>query len=130
MRAKYCFIVGTGRSGTNFLNTVVVEHPDVDDLHSGKENRHVLMRSTKAALMNKTKLPVLNLLYYKYAKSRLGQKVFLDQSHPNLHLVTDTEVKLKGAHFVVLWRSTNAVVASMLKHEGVRRWQQEAEKFP
>lgn len=130
MSARYCFIVGTGRSGTHFLTSLMLSHPRIEDTLSGKENKAVLQRATRAVLANRLAAPLRNILYYRLSKLKVGSKVFLDQSHPNLHFVEHLDRHLAGSRFIALWRDTRAVVASMLLHKGVLSWYAEADKLP
>lgn len=64
------------------------------------------------------------------AKLITGSRVFLDQSHSNIHFVTDISNKLGGAYFIALWRDTSAIVSSMLLHKGVLGWYETALSKP
>lgn len=139
MRARYAFVVGTGRSGTHFLASVLGAHPGVTDPFGGEEDRALLLRVTEAALDGRDRLPVRNLLRYRWAGLRAGVgaggRVYLDQHHPNLFFVPDIARRLAGARFVALWRDDLAVVASMLNHAGrrdagVRVWFETAARRP
>lgn len=130
MTTKFCFIVGTGRSGTHYLAKLINDHPDIYDPFHGKEHRRLLVATTRAALMNNVKLPWRVILNYKLLRALAGGRVLLDQCHPNLFFVQEINSKLRGAKFLALWRDTPAVVSSMLEHHGVRRWQEGAVKYP
>lgn len=56
--------------------------------------------------------------------------VFLDQSHSNVHFVSDISKRLAGSYFVALWRDTNSIVSSMLLHKGVLGWYDNALSKP
>lgn len=127
---RYCFVVGTGRSGTHFLTSVLLENPKLADLRSGKENHKILKRVAKAAQLNAKQVPAANIAYYRFAKILVGNRVFLDQSHSNIHFVSDISNRLAGAYFIALWRDTNAIVSSMLLHEGVLNWYKTAASKP
>lgn len=72
-KIRYCFVVGTGRSGTHFLTSVLLENPALTDLRSGKENTKVLYRVAKAAQLNSKTLPSLNIAYYRLSRLRVGK---------------------------------------------------------
>lgn len=130
MKTNFCFIVGTGRSGTHFLARTLNEHPKIMDPYSGNENKRVLMKTTNAAVRNMSQLPQVNIDHYKTTQLLNPNLVYLDQSHPNLFFISDIASKLNGARFVALWRETRAIVSSMLVHSGVRRWQQASHLYP
>lgn len=68
-------------------------------------------------------------LYMKYCEAS-GSRYFVDQSHPNIWHVEYWASIFPHATFLGIQRCPYSVVASMLKHDGVRRWVEEWEKFP
>lgn len=127
---RYCFIVGTGRSGTHLITSLLRQHEMIEDLLSGKENPNILKNIAESSQNNSINVPDVNINYYEERKKSIGDKIFLDQSHPNLFFVDDLSNRLGGTRFIAMWRDTRAVVASMLRHKGVLNWYKSANKRP
>jgi hypothetical protein len=130
-RRSTVFIVGTGRSGTNFLTQSLIRHRDVSDLRRGRENPWVFRRVTGVAVGTE---PVEELRAvirrYRIMRAVCPTRVLVDQSHPNLWHVEHLMKGLAGRlYFAALVRDPRGVVASMLNHSGVARWTREWEKY-
>lgn len=122
VNADAIFIVGTGRSGTHFLTSCLLQHPEITDLAGGEEHPLVFDTATRLATGRGRPFDSMSLVFrYRYLLMRSRGLVFLDQSHPNLWNFDLLSKSFPGALWVGLVRDPRAVVASMLSHKGVRR---------
>lgn len=117
------FVVGTGRSGTHFTLRCLREFTQAEDYLGGAEHSRTLRRVAITAMKGKP-LSGLACLRYRWlaARARRGDKVFLDQHHPNLFHVDQLAALIPGAVFLYPDRPAVQIVASMLRHKGVSNW--------
>jgi hypothetical protein len=129
---KILFVVGTGRSGTHLVTQCLSGHRQIVDLAGGKENPLIFGLVTQAALDYSHATPLLDKAQNWYdALARLAAPNWLvDQSHPNIWFADSWAKIYPQAHFVAIIRNPFSVVASMMRHQGVRAWAEQWEKFP
>ncbi|QTL96752.1 sulfotransferase [Iocasia frigidifontis] len=126
---KIIFIIGSGRTGTNWLANILQSHPAI---RATIEDPMIFNRVTKMALNPAVRaklFPELIRLYtYYYQESSPCH--YVDKSHPNLWLAEALALVFPDSLFISLKRNPYATVSSMLKHEGVLKWQREWKRFP
>lgn len=126
---KIIFIVGSGRSGTNWLGNILQSHPAI---RVTIEEPLIFNRVTKMALnpsLRPSLFPELIQLYsYYYQESSPCH--YVDKSHPNLWLAEALAVIFPESLFIALKRNPYATVSSMLRHNGVLQWHREWDRFP
>lgn len=124
-------VVGTGRSGTHFLTSCLLAHPEVTDLTGGNENPIVFATAVRLATGRQQPGDAANLVSkYGGLLRDSGERVLLDQTHPNLWNFEILSSAFPQASWVGLVRDPRAVVASMLQHPGVRARAEEWRTYP
>ena len=125
------FVVGTGRSGTHFLTGCLISHPQITDLTGGKENPFVFENAVRLAAGTSKRGDGLSLVWkYRLLRLRAHDRVLVDQSHPNLWNYQLLSESFPAAVWLALVRDPRAVVASMLRHSGVRNRTEEWRSYP
>lgn len=123
------FVIGTGRAGTHWLGNILDSHPDIV---ATIEKRRVFGPVTRMAIdprYTPILSPVVHLLY-RTEHARVAPKHYADKTHPNIWFVEDLARVFPDAKFVGIQRNPYATVSSMLRHDAVRRWSEEWEKYP
>lgn len=123
------FIVGTGRSGTNFLCSCMNEFPDLSDVFFGCESPYMFREVSRLSINSKA-LPNYVFGYYKYMSNRVKPKIFLDQTHPNIWNVEQILKEFPGAKFIAISRDLYSVIYSMKLHKGVSEWIKKYKRYP
>ena len=121
------FISGTGRSGTHLIGETIATHPEVVGRIEEKETFRLI---TELATGQADKPWWIN----RYKKWRLKSKmqaviskeskIVLEKSHPSLWLAEDLMNWFTNCKFILIYRSPEATVSSMLDHKGVMKWYQ------
>lgn len=126
---KMTFVIGSGRSGTNWLGRLLKGHPD---LYVTIERPFIFNRVTAMALDASRKEKAFRRLVYIYriAQAWAAPRLYVDKSHPNIWLVEDLVRAFPGSRFIGIQRTPYATVASMLKHEGVLFFIRNWKEFP
>lgn len=127
--SKMIFVVGTGRSGTHFMDSIINSHPRATDLNDGKENPQVFGKVTLAAI-NNTRLSPRTIRNYRLLKRVAGGLDLVDQSHPNLWHVEQLLDNFPNAKFVAMIRCPYSVAYSTLKHKAVPGWLKNYKDYP
>jgi hypothetical protein len=127
---KLIFVVGTGRSGTNWMGGILGTHPGI---RSFVEVRPVFDLVTAAAVGTGEREELLPDIFDEY--DRLYEQAsplhFADKTHPALWIAEEIRARYGGRSvFIGMVRDVHPTVASMLEHQGVRRWCEEWEKYP
>lgn len=123
MNFQNIFIVGNGRTGTNFLCRSLLGFANVDDFMDGQENHAVRHQVTLAALHHEPLSKDTMDYYRSHIKKANNQgKIFLDQSHPNLFHVEQLLDDFLKSLFLATDRPIEQVVSSMLRHKSVMGW--------
>lgn len=112
------FVVGTGRSGTHFLTSVLITSSELTDLTGGRENPAVFKKVTESAISQK-KAPELNDAYDGLVRQAFPLRL-VDQSHPNLWRVDEILNQFPDAKLLGMVRDPFSVTFSTLNHPGVR----------
>lgn len=123
------FVIGTGRSGTHFMDSVLISNSDFTDLTGGRENRFVFEEVTKTALFG-DELKGSTLIKFRALKNYARPQVLVDQSHPNIWHVESLLARFPTAKFVGMVRDPLSVTYSTLHHSGVSSWVENYENFP
>ena len=112
------FIVGTGRSGTHFLTSILIACSELTDLTGGREN-HTIFNEVANSVIYQKENPHLTLEYKKLLIKALPLRL-VDQCHPNLWRAEEILAQFPEAQFLCLVRDPFSVVFSTLAHPGVR----------
>ena len=99
-------------------------------LSGGNENPAYFDISANAAVDAETRLPDAVLAHITSYVRRVGDKSYLDQTHPHLWFAEDILSVFPRSKFLGLIRDPRAVVALMLEHKGVQQWFAQAENRP
>jgi len=110
------FIVGTGRTGKNFLCCSLLRSNNIVDFLDGKEDGALLEEVTVRAIAHEP-LPPIVLDHYDRMIERAPSH-FIDQCHPNLWHVPQLASRYREAFFLYPYRPTASIVSSMLRHRG------------
>jgi hypothetical protein len=123
------FIVGTGRSGTCWFGDLLGTHPAI---RSFVEPRPVFDMVTSMAVNPERKAELLEpaLREYDCLFCRAHPFHFADKTHPALWIAGHLKDHYEESVFIALRRGVEPTVASMLQHNGVRRWCEEWERYP
>lgn len=116
------FIVGTGRSGTHFLNESLLQFRNIYNPFLEKENSRIQSLITKN-IIHSEKLDSQIKFFYKQQINKLKKKlIFLDKCHPNLFYLNYINKISKKSIYFYLYRPMSQIVSSMYDHEGVNKW--------
>jgi hypothetical protein len=121
------FIVGCGRSGTNWLAQIIDQHPDV---FATIEHPDIFPIVTECALNPHNKKEKLKPVFDLYRKHASENKIYLDKSHPNLWHIDLIREEFPEAKFIGIQRDVYGVVSSMLQHEGCLTWVKNWKDYP
>lgn len=121
------FIVGCGRSGTNWLANIIDQHPDV---FATIEHPDIFPVVTECALDPTDKREKLKPVFDLYRKHASENKIYLDKSHPNLWHIDLIREEFPGAKFIGIQRDVYGVVSSMMQHEGCLQWVKNWKDYP
>lgn len=123
------FVIGTGRSGTHFMDSVLISNQNFTDLTGGVENKFVFDEVTRTALFD-DELKCSTLVKFKALKNYASPNVLVDQSHPNIWHVERLIARFPAAKFVGMVRDPLSVTYSTLNHSGVVSWLESYTSFP
>lgn len=123
------FVLGTGRSGTNWIAEALATHPDV---RATIEVQPMFRWATRMALEPRHKRRLLRRLIWAYRLQLLRSvpRRYLDKSHPAIWFAEDLQRAFPGAFFLGMEREPYATVASMMRHPGVTKWTRRWREFP
>jgi hypothetical protein len=123
------FIVGTGRSGTCWFGDLLGTHPSI---RSFVEPRPVFDMVTSMAVDPEREAELLEPALREYDRlfCRAYPFHFADKTHPALWIASHLKDHYDDSVFIALRRDVEPTVASMLQHDGVRRWCEEWERYP
>ncbi|HUG49087.1 MAG TPA: sulfotransferase [Candidatus Limnocylindria bacterium] len=129
LSASPIFVIGTGRSGTNWVGNVLGAHPEIG---ASIERPRFFRLSVAMAVDPRSRERLFKRLVrlYRYEAARVAPRHFADKSHPNIWFAELLAEEFPDALFVGVRRSVYGTVASMLKHQGVRRWLEEWRQYP
>ena len=118
------FIVGTGRSGTHFLDRCLISHPHLTDLTGGKENQYIFRDVVSAAtdMQIREKYSQRIIKKYRVLQKAAAPSLLVDQCHPSLWLSDSLMLAFPGAFFLGLIRNPMSVAYSTMHHGGVKAW--------
>lgn len=123
------FIVGTGRSGTHWLARILARddniRPTIEEYPGfGWSKQMAVDPSTRARQYWKL------VWYYRLQHLFSVPRHYLDKSHPNLWIADQLANTFDDALFIGIRRNPYATVASMMKHEQVRKWHERWRDLP
>ncbi len=127
---KNIFILGAGRSGTHLMAKLLESSPSVCKVTY--EKPELFRRSVRIASRPDTKevlYPELTRIYQRITKKCNGQ-YYADKSHPNIWFAEDLANTFPDCVFLAMSRNVYSVVASMLQHASVLKWEQNWEGYP
>ena len=115
------FIVGNGRTGTNWMGQIIGSHPDV--AYGGE----AMLKLVTSAIMlpdDPWKYEALEHVVSRYDLRivQAAPKHYADKSHPALWMIDELAAAFPDAKFIAMKRDPVATVASMLNHSGVLQW--------
>jgi Sulfotransferase domain len=127
--SKKIFIIGSGRSGTHWVASILAAHPQI---HIDIEKRPIFSWAKKIALQEHRESSLLPRLLRRYdiEHALVEPLLYADKSHPNLWIADKLAARFPEASFIAVKRSVFGTVASMLKHRGVMRQIQDWERYP
>lgn len=121
---KGMFIIGSGRTGTHLMCNTLLTYKNVKDdnkkvNNSAVENKDRLIEVTQAAILSKElSEDVIN----SYSKAMQGNKIFVNQDHPNLWHVEQLIDTFPDIIFFAMKRPIIQVVSSMMRKKATHRW--------
>ena len=124
---KPIFIIGTGRSGTNWLGKTLSIHPEIS---ATIERQPIFGLSTRIAMNPQFESHLYKRLVWMYRLMllRAAPHHYLDKSHPNIWIAERLHATFPRAQFIGIERNPYATVASMMNHKAVsmrhERWRQ------
>jgi hypothetical protein len=123
------FIVGTGRTGTCWFGDLLRTHPSI---RSFVEPRPVFDLVTSMAVDPGREAELLEPALREYDRlfCRAYPFHFADKTHPALWIASHLKDHYDDSIFIALRRNVEPTVASMLQHNGVRRWCEEWARYP
>ncbi len=123
------FVIGTGRSGTHWLARILKSHPKI---RATIEVNPGFRWVTEMAVDPSTRANHYSKLvwYYRWQHLRSVPQHYLDKSHPNLWIADQLAKTFDDALFLGIQRNPYATVASMLNHEGVKKWHKNWRNYP
>jgi hypothetical protein len=123
------FIVGTGRSGTCWFGDLLGTHQLI---RSFVEPRPVFDLVTSMAVDPEREAELLEPMFREYDRlfCLAHPFHFADKTHPALWIANHLKKRYDDSVFIALHREVEPTVASMLQHNGVRRWCEEWERYP
>lgn len=119
------FIIGTGRTGTHLLTSIMREFSNVKAINNGKEDPDYLRELVRRELDG---LPLGGRLEAALA-SRIKpsrRRYYLDQHHPHLWFKEHLANVYPESVFIWPHRHVLQVVASMMEKTHITRWFEEA----
>lgn len=123
------FVIGTGRSGTNWIGYSLGNHPKV---RATLEAQPMFNLSTRMALDPTLERDLFGRLVtvYRWQLFKSAPRLYLDKSHPNIWIAEKLKEVFPESLFVGIERNPYATVASMMKHKGVSTWHRRWREFP
>ena len=115
------FIVGTGRSGTHWLGHILAAYPSLNVMVEKPPIFPWVVDMARRPELETRLFPKL-VRRYRAEHYLVLPMHYVDKSHPNLWLAERLAAEFPEARFVAIRRGIEATVASMMAHEGVRRW--------
>lgn len=115
------FVVGSGRSGTHWLGYILDAYPSI---YATVEKAPIFPWVVEMARHPETEAELFPKLVRRYRAEHRAvlPRHYIDKSHPNLWLAEKLAAEFPEARFIAIRRRLEGTVASMLKHDGVRRW--------
>lgn len=128
-RQKLVLVVGTGRSGSNWLGKTLQQHPAIAATIEDPRTFRIATAVAVDPRKKRTHLPALATIY-AWRCLRVFPRHYADKSHPTIWLADDLARIFSRAVFIGIERSPYGTVASMLKHAGVRSWMENWRRYP
>lgn len=126
---RHIFVIGTGRSGTHCLASVLGSHPD---MRATVEEEPIFRWSVAMAVNPACEAQLFGKLVAEYSSqlARSAPKHYLDKSHANIWIAEQLLAVFPRARFVGVQRHPYATVASMLRHRAVSHWHRDWKSLP
>lgn len=120
-------VVGSGRSGTHLLGNLINTSRKIT---ASIEDDDLFPLITKAATENNRELAPKIARKLERRLKKCKTELYLEKSHPLMWLADDSSLARLPVKYIGIVRDPYATVASMLRHEGVRKWCEDWEKLP
>ncbi len=126
--SRKIFILGTGRSGTNWVGHILDSHPDIVVTVEKPEIFRLVTTMAVNPESRDTLFPAL-VSCYRNEHAGIHPRLYADKSHPNIWIADRLASTFPEALFLGVRRDVYATVASMIKHAGVMYWIHNWSKF-
>ena len=121
------FIVGNGRSGTNWLGRIIRSHPDIT---TTIEQWPMIDLSLDIVMVGRTKRFPELLAAYRQQLAQNNKPRYCDKSHTNLWLAERLLHYFPRAYFLAIERDVIQCVSSMKRHHGINSWSSNWRSYP
>lgn len=126
---KKIFVIGSGRSGTHLVGNLLDSHAEIAATIEKPEIFHAVTRMALDPRTEPQLYPKVADLYVE-EHGKVADLHYADKSHPNIWLAERLAESFEEAVFLGIQRDPRAVVASMLRHDGVQQWHRRWREFP
>jgi len=114
------FVIGTGRSGSNWLGRILGSHPGIRATVEKEPIFGLALRMARGETALDAGFPQLVSLYREQI-ALAGEKLYADKSHQNIWFVERLKRSFPGSLFIEITREPCAVVVSMIRHGTIVR---------
>ena len=111
------FVIGTARSGTCWLGRILASHPQITGFVEEEPRFGAI---TQAAIFPGLREGLACVLADQYRVLEERHGIVSEKAHPAIWIAEELAALLPSARFLAIERDRASVVASMMKHPGVR----------
>ena len=119
---KPIFILGHGRSGTNYLGDMLSAHPDILGTIEEKIWFDQFSNIAFNPKKNLWKLPYYVALQKTFIQLKTDKPIWLDMTHPFLLLYDEIKKHYSNAYGIHIIRNPYDLYCSAIRHKGVLSW--------
>lgn len=126
---KMLLVVGTGRSGTCWVGDILTGHPEITGY---VEPKPLFSWVTEAAVDAPQEPHLMPRIHQEYIRlwETAAPNHLADKCHPGIWIAETLAERFPNAYFIGVLRDVAPTVASMLRHQGVRRWCEQWDRYP